>query len=61
MKSNKLQIKDFKEFDAYFMKIKLEIYEKFTDEPAGGISEEVTIGFQNYLAFLDQKLTKAGG
>ena len=54
-------MKDFKEFDAYFKKIKDEIYEKFTDEPAGGISGDVTKGFQNFKTFLDDKLTKAGG
>ena len=38
-------MKDFKEFDTYFTKIKLEIYEKFTDDPAGDYSEHVTKGF----------------
>ena len=45
MQSNKLQMKDFKEFEACFTKIKVEIFDKFTDEPAGGISEDVTKGF----------------
>ena len=45
MESAKLQIKDFKEFDSYFKKIKEEIYEKYTDDPPGGISEDVTKGF----------------
>ena len=45
MKSNKLQMKDFKEFKVYFTKIKDEINEKFTDEPAGDYSEDVTKGF----------------
>jgi hypothetical protein len=60
MESTKLQIKDFKEFDTYFKKIKDEIYEKFADEPAGGISEDIAKGFQNCIEFLEQKLTKAG-
>jgi hypothetical protein len=54
-------MKDFKEFDAYFTKIKLEIYEKITDEPPGErASDYITKGFQYYLAFLEDKLTKAG-
>jgi hypothetical protein len=35
-------MKDFKEFDGYFKKIKEEIYEKFTDDPAVEPSEEFT-------------------
>jgi hypothetical protein len=38
-------MKDLKEFDGYFSKIKLEIYEKFTDEPGGDYSEDITKGF----------------
>jgi hypothetical protein len=39
-------MKDFKEFDAYFTKIKLEIYEKITDEPPGErASDYITKGF----------------
>jgi hypothetical protein len=53
-------MKDLKEFDGYFSKIKLEIYEKFTDDPGVEPSEDVTKGFQNFLAYLDQKLIKAG-
>ena len=45
MSSNKLQIKDFKDFEAYFKKIKDAIYDKFTDIPPEGISEDVTKGF----------------
>jgi hypothetical protein len=53
-------MKDFKDFDAYFKKIKDEIYEKFTDDPALDVSENVTKGFQDCLIYLDQKLIKAG-
>ena len=45
MSSKKLQIKDFKDFEAYFKKIKDEIYDKFTGDPLGDISEDVTKGF----------------
>jgi hypothetical protein len=38
-------MKDFKEFKAYFTKIKDEINEKFADEPAGDYSEDFTRGF----------------
>ena len=31
MQSKKLEIKDFKEFEAYFTKIKYELLEKFSD------------------------------
>ena len=54
-------MKDFKEFDTYFTKIKLEIYEKITDDPSGDkASDYIAKGFQYYLAFLEDKLTKAG-
>ena len=45
MQSNKLQMKDFKEFEAYFKKIEVEIYAKFSEEPEGGISEDIVKGF----------------
>jgi hypothetical protein len=38
-------MKDFKEFKAYFTKIKDEINDKYSDDPPGGISEDVTKGF----------------
>ena len=39
-------MKDFKEFDAYFTKIKLEIYEKITDDPSGDkASDYIAKGF----------------
>jgi hypothetical protein len=46
MESKKLEMKDFKEFDALFMKIKMEILEKFSEPAtAGGISEDIVKGF----------------
>jgi hypothetical protein len=35
-------MKDFKDFEAHFNKIKMEIQDKFFEEPPGGISEDVT-------------------
>lgn len=53
-------MRDFKEFKAYFERIEAEIYAKFSEQPAEGISEDVTKGFQNCMKFLDDKLIKAG-
>ena len=38
-------MKDFNEFKVYFAKIKEEINEKFSNEPTGDYSEDVTKGF----------------
>ena len=45
MESNKLQMKDFKEFKAYFDKIEIGINAKFSEEPVDGISEDIIKGF----------------
>ena len=60
MQSSKLEMKDFKEFEAFFLASKLQIQDKFCEGAAGGISEDVAIGFQKYIDFLEDKLTKAG-
>jgi hypothetical protein len=51
MQSNKLEMKDFKEFEAYFKKFKEEIQDKFIEQPADGISEDVTKGFRTLWHF----------
>jgi hypothetical protein len=45
MQQNKLEMKDFKEFEAYFKKIKEEISDKFIEQPDSGVSEDIAEGF----------------
>ena len=53
-------MKDFKEFEAYFKKIKEEISDKFIEQPDSGVSEDIAEGFKKYMVFLDAKMTKIG-
>ena len=42
MNSNKLEMKDFKEFETYFKQIKEEILDNFIEQPPSGVSEDIT-------------------
>ena len=45
MNANKLEMKDFKEFETCFKQIKEEILDNFIESPPSGVSEDIIQGF----------------